>query len=155
MAPHKKQYTIASLPVTLGEQIDGISRKLSPKRALTRSETIQMLVNVFEHNPSKEEREAVTTPSWTLQSLPIDEETRTLLFEGMQASGAEDVVAFLVGAARKEANLVLGQQKRREPSLYESLPTSDLSRIKLPEATQERLRRAVYTVMHWNETRGE
>jgi hypothetical protein len=50
---------------------------------------------------------------------------------------------------------VLGQQKRREPSFYESLPTSDLSRIKLPEATQERLRRGVYTVMHWNETRGE
>jgi hypothetical protein len=137
MAPHKKQYTIASLPVTLGEQIDGISRKLSPppKRALTRSETSQMLVNVFEYGPSKEESEAVTTPSWTLASLPIDEETKTLLQEGMQVSGAEDVVTFLVGAARKEANLVLGQQKRREPSLYESLPTSDLSRIKLPEAT--------------------
>src|SRR5713226_7470247 len=78
------------------------------------------------------------TPSWTLQSLPVDEETKTLLREGMQFAQVEDVVTFLVGAARKEANLVIGQQKRKEQSLYESLPPSDLSRIKLPEATEER-----------------
>jgi hypothetical protein len=73
----------------------------------------------------------------------------------MQVAGTEDVVTFLVAAGLKEARLVRGQQKRREQSLYESLPTSELSRIKLPEATEERLRRAVYTVMHWNETHGE
>jgi hypothetical protein len=70
-------------------------------------------------------------------------------------AGTEDVVTFLVAAGLKEARLVRGQQKRREQRLYESLPTSELSRIKLPEATEERLRRAVYTVMHWNETHGE
>jgi hypothetical protein len=39
--------------------------------------------------------------------------------------------------------------------IFESLPTSQLSRIKLAEATEERLRRAVYIVVRWNETHGE
>jgi hypothetical protein len=153
----KKRHTIVTMPVVLGKRLDAIGRKLSapPKRALKRPETIQILADAFEHGPSKEERSVAPGPSWTLQSLPVDEETRELLREGMQCAQVEDVVTFLVAAARKEANLVLGQQKRREQSLYESLPTSDLSRIKLPEATEERLRRAVYTVMQWNETHAE
>jgi hypothetical protein len=153
----KKRHTIVTMPVVLGKRLDAIGRKLSapPKRALKRPETIQILADAFEHGPSKEERSVAPTPSWTLQSLPVDEETRELLRQGMQYAQVEDVVTFLVAAARKEANLVLGQQKRREQSLYESLPTSDLSRIKLPEATEERLRRAVYTVMQWNEMHGE
>jgi hypothetical protein len=154
---HKKRHTLASLPVVLGERLDAIGHRLSPppKRALKRSEMIQILADAFEHGPTKETREAAVRPSWQLSSLPVDEETKTLLQEGMQVGGVEDVVTFLVGAARKEANLVIGQQRRKEQSLYESLPTSDLSRIKLPEATEERLRRAVYTVMRWNETHGE
>lgn len=156
-AGRKKRHTIVTMPVVLGKRLDAIGRKLSapPKRALKRPETIQILADAFEHGPSKEERSVAPTPCWTLQSLPVDEETRELLQQGMQCAQVEDVVTFLVVAARKEANLVLGQQKRREQSLYESLPTSQLSRIKLPEATEERLRRAVYTVMHWNETHGE
>jgi hypothetical protein len=158
MDAHKKRHTLASLPVALGERLDAIGQRLSPppKRALKRSETIQILADAFEQGPSHQDREGTaTTPAWTLQSLPIDEQTRALLREGMQAAGTEDVVTFLVEAARKEANLAIGQQKRREQSLYERLPTSQLSRIKLPEATEERLRRAVYTVMCWNETHGE
>ncbi len=157
MDAHKKRHTLASLPVALGERLDAIGQRLSPppKRPLKRSETIQILADAFEHGQSREEREAATPPAWTLQSLPIDEQTRTLLQEGMQVAGTEEVVTFLVEAARKEANLAIGQQKRREQSLYERLPTSQLSRIKLPEATEERLRRAVYTVMRWNASHGE
>lgn len=157
MDVHKKRHTIATMPVALGERLDAIGQRLSPppKRALKRSETIQILADAFEHGQSREEREAAPSPAWTLQSLPVDEQTRTLLQEGMQAAGTEEVVTFLVEAARKEANLAIGQQKRREQSLYERLPTSQLSRIKLPEATEERLRRAVYTVMHWNASHGE
>jgi hypothetical protein len=158
MDAHKKRHTLASLPVALGERLDAIGQRLSPppKRALKRSETIQILADAFEQGPSHQESKGTaTTPAWTLQSLPIDEQTRALLREGMQVAGTEDVVTFLVAAGLKEARLVRGQQKRREQRLYESLPTSELSRIKLPEATEERLRRAVYTVMHWNETHGE
>lgn len=154
----KKRHTIATMPVALGERLDAIGKRLSPppKRALKRSETIQILADAFEQGPSHQDREGTATPpAWTLASLPVDEETKQLLQEGVSASGVEDVVTFLVAAGLKEARLVRGQQKRREQSLYESLPTSELSRIKLPEATEERLRRAVYTVMHWNETHGE
>ncbi|HZR40546.1 MAG TPA: hypothetical protein VFB12_10545 [Ktedonobacteraceae bacterium] len=94
------------------------------------------------------------TPSRTLQSPPVDEEIRELLRQGMQCAQVEEVT-FLLAAGLFEENLVLGQQKRRKQSFYENLPTSDLSRIKLPEATEECLRRAVYTVMQWNETHGE
>jgi hypothetical protein len=158
MDAHKKRHTLASLPVVLGERLDAIGQRLSPppKRALKRSETIQILADAFEQGPSHQDHEGTATPpAWTLASLPVDEETKQLLQEGISASGVQDVVTFLVAAGLKEARLVRGQQKRREQSLYESLPTSELSRIKLPEATEERLRRAVYTVMHWNETHGE
>jgi uncharacterized protein (DUF1778 family) len=158
MDAHKKRHTLASMPVALGERLDVIGQRISPppKRALKRSETIQMLADAFEGGKSREEREGTATiPAWTLASLPVDEETKKLLQEGMSVSGVQEVVTFLVNAGLKEAKQVLGQQKRREQSLYESLPTSDLSRIKLPEATEERLRRAVYTVMQWNETHGE
>jgi hypothetical protein len=158
MDAHKKRHTLASLPVALGERLDAIGQRLSPppKRALKRSETIQILADAFEQGPSHQDHEGTaTTPAWTLAGLPVDEETKHLLREGMQVAGTEDVVTFLVAAGLKEARLVRGQQKRREQRLYESLPTSELSRIKLPEATEERLRRAVYTVMHWNETHGE
>jgi hypothetical protein len=158
MDAHKKRHTLASLPVALGERLDAIGQRLSPppKRPLKRSETIQILADAFEQGPSHQESKGTATlPAWTLQNLPIDEQTRALLQEGMQAAGTEEVVTFLVEAARKEANLAIGQQKRREQSLYERLPTSQLSRIKLPEATEERLRRAVYTVMHWNASHSE
>ncbi len=154
----QKRHTLVTMPVALGKRLDTIGRRLSPppKRALKRPETIQILADAFETGPSKEERErAATIPAWTLASLPVDEETKQLLREGMSVSGVQEVVTFLVNAGLKEAKQVLGQQKRREQSLYESLPTSDLSRIKLPEATEERLRRAVYTVMQWNETHAE
>jgi hypothetical protein len=154
----QKRHTLVTMPVALGKRLDTIGRRLSPppKRALKRPETIQILADAFETGPSKEEREgAATIPAWTLASLPVDEETKQLLREGMSVSGVQEVVTFLVNAGLKEAKQVLGQQKRREQSLYESLPTSDLSRIKLPEATEERLRRAVYTVMQWNGTHAE
>lgn len=158
MDARKKRHTIATMPVALGERLDAIGKRLSPppKRALKRPETIQILADAFEQGSSQQESKGTaTTPAWTLVSLPVDEETKQLLQEGMSASGGEDVVMFLVNAGLKEARQVLGQQKRREQSLYESLLTSELSRIKLPEATEERLRRAVYTVMHWNASHSE
>ena len=93
-------------------------------------------------------------PKLSLDDLQIAQDTRDLLRQALPLSGASDLLSFLLAAGEQEARHLVSQAKRLDTTRYVSLPTSALAKIKLPEASQERFRRAVYALMQWNLTHG-
>jgi hypothetical protein len=94
---------------------------------------------------------AVPDLALSLEQLNITPEQRTLLSEGMALSGAADLLTFLLTAGEREASLLRTQVRKHDTQRYLTVKTSDLANIKLPEAAQERIRRAVYAIMSFNE----
>lgn len=87
----------------------------------------------------------------SLEQLDLSAETQTLLREGMAQTGASDLLAYLLAAGEREARHLRTQARRHDSERYAGLPTSHLVGMKEPEAANERYRRAVYTLMQWNE----
>jgi Telomere resolvase len=84
----------------------------------------------------------------SLESLNIDPELRALLLEGMALSGAADLLAFLLAAGEQSARQLRSVARKSDTHHYAEMPTSKLLG---PNAAQERLRRGLYAVMHFNE----
>jgi hypothetical protein len=97
-------------------------------------------------------RSASGLPEHALDRLPITQEARDLLYQGMRLSSASGLLSYLVVAGERRARQLISQAKRHEGEQYASMRTSQLATIKVPEASQERCRRAVYTIMQWNAT---
>lgn len=91
------------------------------------------------------------TLAFSLDQFPLTPEQRDLLQSGMALSGAPDLLSFLLAAGEREARQLRSQARKHDTQRYVSVPTSQLANIKLPEAAQERIRRAVYSIMHFNE----
>ncbi|GHO87180.1 protelomerase family protein [Dictyobacter formicarum] len=87
----------------------------------------------------------------SLEQLDLPAETQRLLQEGMALTGAADLLAYLLAAGEREARNVRSQTRRHDSERYAAMPTSKLAGMKVPEAGTERYRRAVYTLMQWNE----
>jgi len=65
-------------------------------------------------------------------------------------SGSTDLLSFLLVAGEREARQLVSNAARHDTARYAAIPTSKLASIKIPEASQERFRRAVYAIMQWN-----
>ena len=91
-----------------------------------------------------------THATFSLDLLDVDEQTKAVLQQGMMLSGATDLLSFLVAAGEREARQLVSQAKRHDPTQYAGVMTAELAKIKVPEASQERFRRAVHTLMAWN-----
>jgi hypothetical protein len=89
--------------------------------------------------------------SLSLEQLDLPAETRKVLQEGMALMGASDLLSYLLAAGEREARSLRTQQRRHDSERYVAMPTSKLAGMKVPEAGTERYRRAVYTLMQWNE----
>jgi hypothetical protein len=87
----------------------------------------------------------------SLDEMNIPAETRLLLQEGMALTGASDLLAYLIAAGEREARNLRNQARRHDTERYARMPTSKLAGVKVPEAGNERYRRAVHTLMQWNE----
>ncbi|GHO49248.1 hypothetical protein KSX_74110 [Ktedonospora formicarum] len=91
--------------------------------------------------------------SLSLEHLTVPAETAALLREGMAQMGTSDLLAYLLAAGEREARHLRSQARRHDSERYGAMPTSKLAGMKAPEAGNERYRRAVHTLMQWNETR--
>jgi uncharacterized protein (DUF1778 family) len=84
--------------------------------------------------------------------LDVPEKTRDLLRQAMALSGATDLLSFLLAAAEPEAQRLVNQDVRHGLQYYETLSTDDLFQTRDdPGARQELYRRAVYSVMKFNQ----
>lgn len=90
--------------------------------------------------------------SLSLEQLNLPAETAALLREGMAQTGTSDLVSYLLAAGEREARQLRSQARRHDSERYAGMNTSQLAGMKAPEAGNERYRRAVYTLMQWNET---
>ena len=86
----------------------------------------------------------------SLDQLDLPEKTRDQLRQAMALSGATDLLAFLLAVAQPQVQQLLSQQSRHHAQAYESLATDALD-TRDPAARQELYRRAVYSVMKYNQ----
>jgi hypothetical protein len=90
-------------------------------------------------------------PTLSLEHLELPAETQAILREGMAHTGASDLLSYLLAAGEREARNLRSQARRHDSERYAAMATSKLAGMKVPEAGTERYRRAVYTLMQWNE----
>jgi uncharacterized protein (DUF1778 family) len=93
-------------------------------------------------------------PELSLDHLEMAQDTRDVLHQALALSGASDLLSFLLAAGEQQARQMVSQAKRHDSTRYASLPTSMLAKIKVPQASHERFRRALHAMMQWNETHG-
>ncbi|GHO64444.1 hypothetical protein KSC_033360 [Ktedonobacter sp. SOSP1-52] len=91
--------------------------------------------------------------SLSLEQLNLPAETAALFREAMAQTGSSDLLSYLLAAGEREARHLRGQARRHDSERYAAMKTSQLAGMKAPEAGNERYRRAVHTLMQWNETR--
>jgi uncharacterized protein (DUF1778 family) len=94
---------------------------------------------------------AVSAPSTlSLDLLEVPEHTRDLFRQAMAMSGATDLLSFLLAAAEPEAQRLVHQEQRHASRSYESVKTKELD-TREPGARQELYRRAVFSIMQYNQ----
>jgi hypothetical protein len=91
-------------------------------------------------------------PLLTFEQLHVSAETQAMLREAMALTGECDLLSYLLAAGEREARRLCGLERRKDRDRYARMLTSHLVGMKAPEAGDERYRRAVYTLMQWNET---
>jgi Telomere resolvase ResT/TelK catalytic domain len=97
---------------------------------------------------SQREPSTSPLPPLSLDALGVSEKTRLLFRQVMALSGSTDVLSFLVALAEPEAQRVLESLPSTQP--YETMQTDALD-TRDPVARQELYRRAVYTLMKYNQ----
>jgi uncharacterized protein (DUF1778 family) len=86
----------------------------------------------------------------TLDTLDLTPAQRDLFRQALAISGSTDLLSFLLAAGEREARSLVSNARRHDTARYAAIATSKLAAIKIPEASQERFRRAVYAIMEWN-----
>lgn len=89
-------------------------------------------------------------PELSLETLDLAPAQRDLFRQALAISGSTDLLSFLLAAGEREARQLVSNARRHDTARYAAIPTSKLASIKIPEASQERFRRAVYAIMEWN-----
>jgi hypothetical protein len=90
-------------------------------------------------------------PELHRETLDLTPAQRELFGQALAISGSSDLLSFLLAAGEREARQLVSNAARHDTARYAAIPTSKLASIKMPEASQERFRRAVYAMMQWNE----
>ena len=104
-----------------------------------------------QHVVSKQADAAVSTSSTlSLDLVEMPEPTRGLFRQAMAMSGATDLFSFLLAAAEPEAQRLLHQEQRHTARSYETVATKALD-TRDPGARQELYRRAVFSIMAYNQ----
>ena len=89
-------------------------------------------------------------PALDLETLDLSPAQRDLFRQALAISGSTDLLSFLLAAGEREARQLVSHAARHDTARYAAIPTSKLASIKIPEASAERFRRAVYAIMQWN-----
>ena len=129
---------------------EGMQRQLGHE--VKDDELLRRAFAAYEWEKSRSMGGVQGVPILSLDLLEIPAETKTLLQEGMALTGASDLLSYLLAAGEREAKQIRGQARRHDSERYASMPTSKLAGVKVPEAGYERYRRAVHTLIQWNET---
>ena len=152
----KKESTSSWVPITVQRHtrdwfreiettVKGPSQQSQRDDALLRK-LLTLYVVGGQAEPSEGARSVVS-----LDLLEIPEKTRDLLRQAMALSGSVDLLSFLIATAEPEAQRLVKQATRHGAERFRTVPTDQLV-SKDPEASTERFRRAVYTVMEYNRT---
>lgn len=96
-------------------------------------------------------QQAGVAPELRLDDLEVSEDTRELFRQVLALTGTANLLSFLLAAGEREARQIVKEAKRHDTTLYAALPTSKLAAMRVPEASHERIRRAVYAIMQWNQ----
>jgi hypothetical protein len=91
-----------------------------------------------------------TSSTLSLDLVEMPEPTRDLFRQAMAMSGATDLFPFLLAAAEPEAQRLLHQEQRHTARSYETVATKALD-TRDPGARQELYRRAVFSIMAYNQ----
>ncbi|GCF11716.1 hypothetical protein KDI_52800 [Dictyobacter arantiisoli] len=91
-----------------------------------------------------------TASPLSLDLAEMPEPTRDLFRQAMAMSGATDLFSFLLAAAEPEAQRLLHQEQRHTARSYETVATKALD-TRDPGARQELYRRAVFSIMAYNQ----
>jgi hypothetical protein len=98
------------------------------------------------------EQSTTSEPVLSLETLDLPEQTRELFRQAMAVSGSTDLLTFLLAQAEPQAQRLVQQEGQHDARIYETLSTETLKAKRTePGARQELYRRAVYSVMTYNE----
>ncbi|GCE50909.1 telomere resolvase [Thermosporothrix hazakensis] len=149
---NKTGYSSLKPRVATRDWVDEIRTELQNRlgHEVSDDEVLRHLLVAYVQGRTAVETAAPPT-SIALDTLDVPAQTRELLREGIALSGAADVLSFLVAAGEREARQLKGQARRHDQERYAAMPTSQLIGMKVVEAANERFRRAVWTLMRWNE----
>lgn len=119
------------------------------------NETLKLLLEVYEaHKRCQQAGVAIPTQTQlTPTLLGFDAELAAQIEAGMQAAGQESFVAYLKQALVRESNTQIGlakSRKEREGEDVTKLPWSRIKGLRRPDASCERIRRAIGTIIDYN-----
>lgn len=131
---------------------EGMRRRLH--REIEDDELLRRAFAVYEqqgHQASQlpRRKDGVPTSGWEQLHVPV--EVQSILREGMVQTGASDLLSYLLAGGEREARRQRSLARKQTSACYAGMPSSKLVGMKVPGAGMERYRRAVYTLMQWNE----
>jgi len=108
-------------------------------------DTLNKLLDIYEQGAT------TVDPKQLKPEDLVPEATASLIHDAMDISKEEIFMAFLVDALTKEAKFRLSLSKRHADKDFSKLTTKELSNTKHPDATRERIRRAIVAIVKFNE----
>ena len=108
-------------------------------------ETIAYLLDAYEQQGSRAKLDELTPEDL------VSAETAATIHDAMQISKEENFRAFLNDALTKEARFRLSLSKRHADKDFSKLSNSELTNTKHPDATKERIRRAIAAIAKYND----
>ena len=108
-------------------------------------ETIAYLLDAYEQSGSRAQLDQLTPEDL------VSGEVAATIHEAMDISHEENFRAFVTDALTKEARFRLSLSKRHADKDFSKLSTSELTNTKHPDATKERIRRAIVAIVKYND----
>jgi hypothetical protein len=139
-ARKKTGYSMIKPLKTTRARFDAAAARLG---LIEHDDTLSKLLDIFEQGGAAQQ--AQVSPE---QLVPAD--VATLVQQAMKSKG-QDFQAFLIEALSKEAKFHLSLSKRHADKDFSTMTTAQLTNTKHPEATKERIRRAIRAIAKHNE----
>jgi len=140
------------------------SRELALKTKLghrTHTETITLLLDAYEQGGNTQVSQAVLTMPDIIRAVLNQDAMYQSFLKDESAAAAADLLdsaiaekgfnTFLVDALIKEAKFRAGMSTRHAGKDFTSMTTSQLSKVKHPGATKERIKRAIVAIVAYND----
>lgn len=115
--------------------------------------TLRLLLETYEAHQRCQQAGGGVPAQITPQQLGVSGELCARIATAMQACGQESFLAFLEQALVRESNTQIGlaeSRKKREAEDVAGLPWSAIKGSRRPEASYERIRRAIGTILDYN-----